>query len=164
MSDSVVVTVQDCAYQVTVTTRWTDASRKHTALIEQAQLTKDSPGHFTGTTPVSWIIRESAAVNGCPVHSVIPTSQADLTAVLGKDGQQLMVDVTYQPLQLVWHTYRSDDCTQGSEIDSTNTAARLTFGVGANGGSGKLPQTLTVPGYGVFTSKANVTVTRVPRP
>jgi hypothetical protein len=164
VSDTVDVTVQNCAYQVTVSTTWSEPSRKHTAMIEQVPMIADAPGHYKATAPVKWIVREVVAVNGCPLHAVIPTSQADLTAVLGKDGQQLVVDVTYQPLQLVWHTYRSDDCTQGSEIDSTNTAARLTFSVGANGGSGKLPQTLTVPGYGVFTSKANATVTRVPRP
>jgi len=163
VSDTLDVTVQDCAYQVTVTTRWTDPSRKHTALIQQAPLSSDAPGHYIGTTKVSWIVREDHALNGCPLHSVVSTSPADLTATLAQDGESLVVTVVYQPLELVWFTYRSDDCTEGSEIDSRNTAAQLSFSVGAHGGSGTLPQSLTAPGYGIFNSSASISVVRVPK-
>jgi hypothetical protein len=164
VSDIVAVTVQDCDYQVSVASHWKETSRRDVASISAALLTSDAPGHYQGSGTVNWTFAEAQAVNGCPLHAVSSTSQADLTARLDTINQLLVVVITYPPSPLVWYTYRSDDCTRGSEIDSVAMAAKLNFSVGTYGGTGPLPQDLTVPGYGIAHGAASVSVVRVAKP
>ena len=161
VSDQVDVTVQDCDYRVSVVSSWKEASRKDVASISAAPLISDAPGHYTGSGTVDWTLTEAQAVNGCPLHSVTSTSQANLTATLDTINNQLVVVITYPPTPVVWYTYRSDDCTQGSEIDFAAMAAKLNFSVGTYGGTGSLAQDLTVPGYGIAHGAAAISVVRV---
>ena len=77
--------------------------------------------------------------------------------------QKLQVEIIYKPLPVVWYTYRSDDCTRGSEIDYTAMAGKLNFAVPVGAVTGSGPQTLTAPGSGIFNGTADVTVARVPK-
>lgn len=163
VSDQVAVTVQDRDYQVTVFSTWREPSRKDVASISDALLSSAAPGHYTGTGLVNWTMTEAQAVNGCPLHGITSIGQADLTAELDTINNQLVVVITYPPTPVVWYTYRSDDCTRGSEIDFAAMAAKLNFSVGTYGGTGSLAQDLTLPGYGIANGAAAVSVVRVPK-
>ena len=62
VSDSLAVTVQDCAYRVSVFSTWTEPSRKDVASISDAPLTQDAPGHYTGSGQVNWKFGPGAVV------------------------------------------------------------------------------------------------------
>jgi hypothetical protein len=133
-SNPVDVTVEDCKYKVTALSEWIGFGLTHVALIDQAGMTADTPGHYKGTATVNWVITEVHPRAGCPPHEVMSTSQADLTGSMDKDGQHLVVDLAYQLADATWRTFLEDCTTQSSSDRMPYTPAPLTFHVTASGG------------------------------
>ncbi|HCC79251.1 MAG: hypothetical protein A2X25_15490 [Chloroflexi bacterium GWB2_49_20] len=161
-SNPVDVTVVYCDYKVTAVSRWSGFGINYTAIIHEAEMTANAQGAYTGTDTMNWVITNDPP---CP-HTLTPTSQADLTGSLDADGQQLVVDLAYQPVEGIWYGYMSFDCTQGSWNETfSHSPAPLTFSVPASGGSHKTYQVLvdnySPAGDGDMSGSANVFVERV---
>lgn len=155
------IKVEDCQYKVTAVSRWSGFGFNISAIIHEAEMTTDAPGHYTGTATVDWVITNDPP---CP-HTLTPASQVDLTGSLDEDGQQLEVDLDYQPVEGIWYGYMSFDCTQGSWNGTfSRSPDPLTFSIPASGGGHKPFQALvdnTYPVYGDMSGSANVFVERV---
>jgi hypothetical protein len=96
-------------YEVATKSYWEGANLTYTASIQKAKLTPtNTPGHYSGTATVDWVVEELTPEPGCPKHRTTFTSQADLAGQLGTDGQ-LTVDITYKVAVDEWRTHR--DCT-----------------------------------------------------
>jgi hypothetical protein len=162
-SNPVDVTVEDCKYKVTAVSVWSGFGLTHVALIDQAEMTADAPGHYKGTATVNWVITEEHARAGCRPHVVTATSQADLIGDMDKDGQHLVVDLAYQLAEATWLNFLDDCLTQSSSDLLQYTPAPLTFSVPASGGGNDLSQALVDQLEPVMNiaGTAKVTVIRV---
>jgi hypothetical protein len=165
-SNPVDVTVEVCNYKVKALSVWDDFGLTHVAMIDQAGMTADSPGHYKGTATVNWVITEDHPQAGCPPAVVTATSQADLTGDMDKDGQQLVVDVAYQLVEATWFTFLEDCTTKSSADQMPYTPAPLTFSVPASGGGHYLNQALVHQLFPVMNISgiAESTVIRVTNP
>jgi len=131
-SNPVEVTVEVCKYKVSVVSHWEFNGLNYMAIIDQAGMSADAPGHFTGTAQVFWVIRLPPG-NPCPSVTT-STSQADLTGVMDADGQQLVVDLAYQVAELQTQTYDSN-CDANSTMVDFYTPAPLTLSMPSFGGT-----------------------------
>ncbi len=161
VSNLVSVTVEDCKYEVTAISQWITFGLNYKALIVGAGLTADAPGHYTGTATVYWVNTISQPPP-CSPTVITYTSQADLTGSMDADGQHLVVDVISPPVKEDEIIVRRDDCkTEAGEVITLMTPDPLTFSVPASGGGHTLSQVLTVPGLGILSGTAKVSVVPV---
>lgn len=161
VSDMLDVTVQDCNYKVTAISRWSLFGIGYVAIIDQAEMTADAPGHYKGTATVSWVITEVHPRAGCRPHVVMSTSQADLTGDMDKDGQQLVVDLAYQLAEATWLTFLDDCTTESSTQSLPYTPAPLTFSVPASGGDSTQSQAAVHKFYPAMNMSGSADVTAI---
>ena len=159
------LTVIDCSYKVTAISRWSGFGLNYVAMIDQAGLTADAPGHYTGTATVNWVITQMDSTAGCISHATTFTSQADLTGDTDEDGQQLVVDLAYQlaEVKATWYHYFSDCTATNSHELVSYTPDPLTLSVPASGGVSSQSQALVdmLPSAQNMAGSADVVVTPV---
>lgn len=173
LNASVDVKVEDCLYDVTVISQWTGAFAgtvpagqdgfDQVAIINQAYMGLDSPGEYSGTADVNWVISETVPQGICPPHPVVFTSQADLFGTLDEGSQQLEVEVSYKMVEGRFPSYFDfypDQCPLSGDAAIQYIPAPLRFSVPSYGGSKVLSQTIVdgLWGGGEFSGSVHVIV------
>ena len=163
-SNPVEVTVEVCKYKVSVVSHWEFNGLNYMAIIDQAGMSADAPGHFTGTAQVFWVIRLPPG-NPCPSVTT-STSQADLTGVMDADGQHLVVDLAYQLLDTYWNYDIWDNtvsaCSTSSETHVLYTPASLTLSLPSYGGVSTQSQALVNQIYAALNMTGSAKVAVLP--
>lgn len=93
------VTVEDCKYKVNAVSVWVlDPGFTAVAEIDEAGMTVDAEGLYTGSASVHWDIIY-IDVSPCTLShgSVLPPTEAELHGEL--DGPDLLLDVVFQPVK-----------------------------------------------------------------
>lgn len=154
------VTVEDCKYKVTTSSRWRPpgpANLNIWAMIDAAGMTEIEEGRYEGTASVTWLVTSGPIID-CVPQSTISSSQAELNGqVFGPE--EFIVDVAYQPVTVTFETYcvGSDGGVAAGSREEQLTADSLTFTVPASGGGRRLSQAL----QGWTSGTAVVSVWRV---
>lgn len=140
-------------FNVTSISTW-NAGMVITATIDNARMTADGQGHYTGTSDVAW----KTSVIGGPgcgaAEYAISPSKADLSGDL--DGSnQLVMKITFQPKEFAGFA------TCGQSISTSNVGAPepLMITVAATGGSSTQPHAVTAKN-GSFVGSATTVVSR----
>ncbi len=158
------VTVEVCKYKVSVVSHWEFNGVNYMAIIDQAEMSADAPGHFSGTAQVFWVIRLSPG-NPCPSVTT-STSQADLTGSMDADGQHLVVDLGYHLLDTYWNYDIWDTtvsaCSARSQTHELYTPAPLTLSLPSYGGVSTQSQALVNQIYAVLNMTGSAKVAVLP--
>jgi hypothetical protein len=162
------VTVKDCDYVVSATHLWhvqTTASGGYDYEESVMEFMKaDRPGHYTGSGRWLLVKTENPGVKGCPAHS--RSFGAPVKFVGQVEGDELKVDVNYQPVRLEWATTasRALGCLYpAATVIYPAFPDDLKFSVPLDGATLTLPQVLTSFEEGkVRDGTTLVTVERVP--
>jgi hypothetical protein len=140
-------------FNVTSISTW-NAGMVITATIDNARMSADGQGHFTGSSDVAW----NTSVIGGPgcgaAEYAISPSKADLSGDL--DGSnQLVMKITFQPKEFAGFA------TCGRSISTSNIGAPepLMITVAATGGSSTQPHAVTAKN-GSFVGSATTVVSR----
>lgn len=94
VEDQVVVQVKKCKAKVSGVNRWSGAEYLVLGTMNDAELTADEDGHFTGTGTVTWVTH--AVATGCITTDSMAPSEVDMTGQMDDDGR-LIVQLNYQP-------------------------------------------------------------------
>ncbi len=92
--------VENCEYRVSTTSRWVQKGGTFSvvAMITDAGMTMDKPGHYTGDAQVKWYIVPNIELAGCTIGDVsVPNGEAILTGEWA-DGPDLILDVDFDPV------------------------------------------------------------------
>lgn len=160
LSTTLEATVKDCQYDVTVASQWNGFNLEWLGILDAARLSSSDGQKYTGSGTWTWVITEDPGDPGCAPHTLVLTSEADLTGEL--DGDRLIVDVAYRQAKgyLIGHML---DCTtpQGRET-LTQVPGPLTFTVPASGGRLLLPHTLVDEAYAPLSLSGDAAIVVVP--
>lgn len=141
LSTELEATVRDCEYSVSATSRWHGFNVDYTAIVSDVRMTSTGGGKYTGEGTWTFITTDNPA--SCAPHTQIYEAPVVLNGEL--DGDQLIVDVTYDRPMGDWYTWSTDSDRCGLR-SSTQTLTQypepLTFTVPASGRSLTLVQTL----------------------
>lgn len=143
LSTELEATVRDCEYSVTATSRWHCCNVDYTAIVSDVRMTSTGGGKYTGEGTWTFITTESDNPASCAPHTQIYEAPVVLNGEL--DGDQLIVDVTYDRPMGDWFTWGTDSGTchlRWSTQTLTHYPEPLTFTVPASGTSLTLVQTL----------------------
>jgi hypothetical protein len=124
------VQVIPCAYKVKATLQFPVGIYDITVISDEAVMTADEEGNFTGSTSMYWVY-SNFNLDPCTISIGATDSQVDLTGHLDEDNGQLVGTATFQP--------QTDGgivtCPGGiGGGTSAFTVAPLTFNVAASGG------------------------------
>lgn len=160
------IEVEDCSYTVNAVSQWTGPDINYVAMIDQAGMVTDAPGHFTGTATVNWVLSEIPPPDGsCPLQAITPTTEASLTGELvGTD--LLVVNIKFQPLEVTWYAmgWILDECLQSGSVTWFPTPDSVRLNIPATGGAANPSQPLlflSEPSEWDIPGEADITVTRV---
>ena len=145
VNDQVDIKVENCKYKVTTISYFDQPGIQFDALIKDGELKSDSPGHYTGTATVDWLITVAASGPSCKPQLFTSTSQADLTGVMDADGQQIKVDIVYQMARVKYSGERTDDCSPSWNATDAYTPDPLTLRVPSSGGTSRQSQMAVEP-------------------
>ncbi len=138
------VKVINCKFKVTAASSWDrqdGGGHIYLATMDEAELTADAQGHYSGSAIVNWFGTFGVG-GGCSfVYTITPSqSPVEMTGELGENGQ-LVVTLTYQSV----HTTGSGTCGNMSGWDDYHiTPNPLDFSSQNSGGSFTLAHPLEV--------------------
>lgn len=144
VNSEVEIKVEDCSYKVTTTSRWSADEVNWVAKIDQAGMTTDAPGHYTGTATVDWVLSEfPPPIGSCPLQEFKASSDANLTGELvGPD--LLVVNIIFKPVDVTWLTWNwiLEECMIGGNVTWHPAPDQLRFNFPVSGGEAHPSQTL----------------------
>jgi hypothetical protein len=149
----ITLTVEDCKYRVTATSRWRVPGEANIAIVARiviAGMVEVGPGQYRGQARVQWYVA-TGQVGDCS-GSIPPESQGQVDSTL-VDPQHMLVDVTYETALVTLAV----DCkeTAGSRLVQL-TPETVSFVIPPLGGNRTQAHGVSGPEYMIGTVTASV--------
>ncbi len=141
---SVDITVKQCKFKVSVNSKWSipgEANLSYVAEVNEAEVTGDEQGHFTGSAKVNWT-SNAGGVENCSGTSTVEPSPVNITGDMN-ESDELKLTFTFQSAQ---NTIAAKCDGESGTTKIGLTADPLKLAVSADGGASSQSQALRGPG------------------
>ena len=142
VSDQVNVKVIPCKFKVETFGQWYEASDGASysiaAVSDEAMVTADADGHYTGSASVNWI--GTGYVEGCVFPVQISSGQIHYTGEINESGQ-LVMNQTYEPVENSWNYVCGNGTGSGKGLFTSDS---IIVSISSSGGVTTMPHMIDV--------------------
>jgi len=137
------VTVKQCKFKVSVNSKWSipgEANLSYVAEVNEAKVTGDEQGHFTGSAKVNWT-SNAGGVENCSGTSTVEPSPVNITGDMNQNDE-IELTFTFQSAQNTIAA-KCGDASGSTKISLTPDSLKLA--VTSDGGASSQSQALRGP-------------------